>query len=57
MPNKLLSYQSGDLARYRNIGDNDRLFCEIKFSFYPSAGICKRLLKNFKITNVFHLNP
>jgi len=26
-------YQSGDLARYRNIGDNDRLFCEIKYSF------------------------
>ncbi|MBW2560600.1 MAG: DUF1302 family protein [Deltaproteobacteria bacterium] len=26
-------YKSGDLARYRNIGDNDRLFCEIKYSF------------------------
>ena len=26
-------YQSGDLARYSNIGDNDRLFCEIKYSF------------------------
>ncbi len=26
-------YQSGDLAMYRNIGDNDRLFCEIKYSF------------------------
>jgi len=26
-------YQSGDLARFRNIGDNDRLFCEIKYSF------------------------
>ncbi|MEA3279156.1 MAG: DUF1302 family protein [Thermodesulfobacteriota bacterium] len=26
-------YQSGDLARYRNIGDNDRLFCKIKYSF------------------------
>ena len=26
-------YQSGDLARYRNIGDNDRMFCEIKYSF------------------------
>ena len=26
-------YKSGDLARFRNIGDNDRLFCEIKYSF------------------------
>jgi len=26
-------YQSGDLARFRNTGDNDRLFCEIKYSF------------------------
>jgi len=26
-------YQSGDLARFRNIGDNDRLFFEIKYSF------------------------
>ncbi len=26
-------YQSGDLAMYRNIDDNDRLFCEIKYSF------------------------
>ncbi|MBW2630385.1 MAG: ligand-binding protein SH3 [Deltaproteobacteria bacterium] len=26
-------YKSGDLARYKNIGDNDRLFCEIKYSF------------------------
>jgi len=26
-------YQSGDLAMYSNIGDNDRLFCEIKYSF------------------------
>lgn len=26
-------YQSGDLAMYKNIGDNDRLFCEIKYSF------------------------
>ena len=29
----VMLYQSGDLARYRNIGDNDRLFCEIKYSF------------------------
>ncbi|MCK4767908.1 MAG: hypothetical protein KAS28_05910, partial [Desulfobacula sp.] len=26
-------YQSGDLARFTNIGDNDRLFCKIKYSF------------------------
>lgn len=26
-------YQSGDLARYKNIGDNDRLFCAMKYSF------------------------
>ncbi len=26
-------YQSGDLARLNNIGDNDRLFLEIKYSF------------------------
>ncbi|MEA1970275.1 MAG: ligand-binding protein SH3, partial [Thermodesulfobacteriota bacterium] len=26
-------YKSGDLARYSNIGDNDRLFCGIKYSF------------------------
>ncbi len=26
-------YQSGDLARFRNIGDNDRLFFDIKYSF------------------------
>jgi len=26
-------YQSGDLARFKNTGDNDRLFCEIKYSF------------------------
>jgi hypothetical protein len=26
-------YKSGDLARFSNIGDNDRLFCEIKYSF------------------------
>jgi hypothetical protein len=26
-------YQSGDLAGFRNIGDNDRLFFEIKYSF------------------------
>jgi hypothetical protein len=26
-------YQSGDLERFRNIGDNDRLFCEIKYSY------------------------
>ena len=26
-------YKSGDLARFRNIGDNDRLFCQIKYSF------------------------
>ena len=26
-------YQSGDLAMYRNIGDNDRLFFNIKYSF------------------------
>jgi len=26
-------YQSGDLARFRNIGDNDRLFVEIRYSF------------------------
>jgi len=26
-------YQSGNLARYSNIGNNDRLFCEIKYSF------------------------
>ncbi len=26
-------YQSGDLARFDNIGDNDRLFLEIKYSF------------------------
>ena len=29
----IVLYQSGDLARYRNIGDNDRLFCEINYSF------------------------
>ena len=29
----VMLYQSGDLAKYRNIGDNDRLFCEIKYSF------------------------
>jgi hypothetical protein len=29
----IVLYQSGDLARFRNIGDNDRLFCEIKYSF------------------------
>jgi len=26
-------YQSGDLARHKNIGDNDRIFVEIKYSF------------------------
>ena len=26
-------YESGDLAAYRNIGDNDRLYVEIKYSF------------------------
>ena len=26
-------YKSGDLARFRNIGDNDRLFCQIKYSY------------------------
>ena len=26
-------YQSGDLAMYRNIDDNDRLFFNIKYSF------------------------
>jgi hypothetical protein len=26
-------YQSGDLGRFKNIGDNDRLFFEIKYSF------------------------
>ena len=26
-------YQSGDLPRHKNIGDNDRLFIEIKYSF------------------------
>ncbi|MBC2704719.1 DUF1302 family protein [Desulfobacula sp.] len=26
-------YQSGDLARFKNIGDNDRVFCKIKYSF------------------------
>ena len=26
-------YKSGDLAQYKNIGDNDRLLCEIKYSF------------------------
>jgi len=26
-------YQSGDLARFRNIGENDRLFFDIKYSF------------------------
>jgi len=29
----LVFYKSGDLARFRNIGDNDRLFCQIKYSF------------------------
>ncbi|MCP4352623.1 MAG: DUF1302 domain-containing protein [Desulfobacterales bacterium] len=26
-------YQSGDIAKYKNIGDNDRMFFEIKYSF------------------------
>jgi len=26
-------YQSGDLARFRTIGDNDRFYFEIKYSF------------------------
>ena len=26
-------YQSGDLTRHKNIGDNDRIFLEIKYSF------------------------
>jgi hypothetical protein len=26
-------YQSGDLVEFRNIGDNDRLFFEVKYSF------------------------
>ncbi len=26
-------YTSGDIAQYKNIGNNDRLFCEIKYSF------------------------
>ena len=26
-------YQSGDLLRFRNIGDNDRLFMEIRYNF------------------------
>ena len=26
-------YQSGDLARFKNIGNNDRLFCKIKYNF------------------------
>ena len=29
----IVLYQSGDLARYRNIGDNDRFFLEVKDSF------------------------
>ena len=33
MTGGVVLYQSGDLARFRNIGDNDRLFCEIKYSF------------------------
>ena len=29
----LVTYQSGDKAQFRNIGDNDRLFLELKYSF------------------------
>jgi len=29
----IVLYQSGDLARFRSIGDNDRLFFNIKYSF------------------------
>ena len=29
----LVTYQSGDKAQFRNIGDNDRLFLEAKYSF------------------------
>jgi len=29
----VLLYQSGDLAQFENIGDNDRLFLEFKYSF------------------------
>jgi hypothetical protein len=29
----IVLYQSGDLSVYRNIGDNDRVFFEIKYSF------------------------
>lgn len=29
----LVTYQSGDKAQFRDIGDNDRLFLEFKYSF------------------------
>lgn len=29
----LILYQSGDKAAFRNIGDNDRLFCELRYHF------------------------
>jgi hypothetical protein len=29
----LVCYQSGDLPMFKNIGDNDRLFLEFKYSF------------------------
>jgi hypothetical protein len=29
----IVTYQSGDKTQFRNIGDNDRLFLEAKYSF------------------------
>jgi len=29
----LVTYQSGDKAQFRNIGDNDRFFLEARYSF------------------------
>ena len=29
----IVTYQSGDKIRFRNVGDNDRLFLEFKYSF------------------------